>query len=62
MLRGMEQHRIGLNRKHLRGYVLTRFQRFPTFANRNVEQLACCDLMYIIECKEDIMNDQMQVM
>ena len=47
----MEQHRIGLNRKRLRGYVLTRFQRFPTFAYGNVEQPACRDLVYIIECQ-----------
>ena len=58
----MEQHRIGLNRKPLRGYVLTRFQRFPTFAYGNVEQPVCRDLVYIVECQEDIMNNQMQVM
>ena len=48
--------------KRLRGYVLTRFQRLRTFAHGNVEQPACRDLEYIIECQVDIMSGQMQVM
>ena len=50
------------NRKRLRGYVLTRFQRLCTFAHGNVEQPACRDLEYIIECQADMMGGQMQVM
>ena len=48
--------------KRLRGYVLTRFQRLRTFVHGNVEQPACRDLAYIIECQEDMMGAQMQVM
>ena len=48
--------------KRLRGYVLTRFQRLCTFAHGNVEQPACRDLEYIIECQVDMMSEQMQVM
>ena len=48
--------------KRLRGYVLTRFQRLLTFAHGNVEQPACRDLEYIIDCQVDMMSGQMQVM
>ena len=50
------------NRKRLRGYVLTRFQRLRTFAHGNVEQPACRDLEYIVECQVDMMSGQMRVM
>ena len=48
--------------KRLCGYVLARFQRLRTFAHGNVEQPACRDLEYIIECQVDMMGGQMQVM
>ena len=58
----MGQHRIGLSRKRLCGYVLTRFQRLRTFAHGNVEQPVYRDFRYVIECQEDMMSGQMQVM